>query len=87
LGAFYLHGLLPNISIHATAFHAIKQHPELYYILLHRASLIYPVLVVDMLKEYQCGTLGAVLDHPGLVLPNIITRDIVPLPNKFAFNI
>jgi hypothetical protein len=87
LGAFYLHGLLPNISIHMTAFRVIKQHPELCYVLLHRAPLVYPVLVVDVLEECQCGTLEVVLDYPRLVLPDIITRDIVPLPDKFAFNI
>jgi hypothetical protein len=53
---------------------------------LHRAPLVYPVLVVDVLEECQCGPLGAVLDHRGLVLPDIITGDIVPLPDKFAFD-
>ncbi len=57
------------------AIRAVEQHPELCYVLLHRAPVVYLVLVVDVLEECQCGPLGAVLNHRAPVLPDIIIAE------------
>ena len=83
-GHFYLHKLLPNIGIYVTAIRAAEQHAELCHTLLHRAPLVYPVLVVDVLEECQRGPPIVVLNHraPFFLISSCLSIRTIPCANS-----